>query len=81
MTIFIDAASITSITSVISSDIKASIDAGSFSTKTALTSAEVGPFTDLATVGSLTQIPTGEFDFVHPTGSWGVFDTDDGVIP
>jgi len=37
-------------------------------------------YQDSATFATVTQISIGELDFVHPTGYWGPFDTDNGII-
>ena len=51
-----------------------------------LVPAKIGARTLLAeseytTITSITQITSGELEFVHPTGQWGAFDLDSGLIP
>lgn len=80
MTIYTDSATLSTATSPSATEIAAFAGSGTISTTTQISAADVGPITDSSTVGSLTEITVGEFEFVHPTGSWGPFDTDNGVI-
>ncbi len=47
---------------------------------TTLTSSESGLYYDSVTITSITTIPLGEFEFVHPSGFWGAFDVDNGQL-
>jgi hypothetical protein len=80
MTIFTDAATIPSLAAATANEVASYIDAASSSSVTTLISSEGGPYSDSASFSIITTIPVGEFEFLHPTGSWGVFDTDDGMI-
>ena len=78
---FIDAATVTITTQISTVEITSFIDASILATKTTITSDDRGPFTDLATISTKTAITLGEYDYVHPTGKWGPFDDDEGILP
>ena len=80
MTIFTDAATITTTTGISGTGIESSVDSATIGTTTTLLSVESGPYNDSNTPAIVTQITTGELEYVHPTGYWGPFDTDDGVL-
>lgn len=80
MTIYTDAATISATTTPSASELHAKIEAFTVNSVTQVSAIDRGPYTDFATVGSSTIATYGEYDYVHPAGSWGVFDTDNGVI-
>jgi hypothetical protein len=56
------------------------VESITISGKTTVLSVEGGPYADPTTIITITSMPTGELEFVHPTGMWGPFDTDNGQL-
>ena len=56
------------------------IDANTPTSVTTISANERGPFGDSAILAIVTQITLGEVEFSVPTGFWGPFDDDDGII-
>jgi hypothetical protein len=79
MTIFTDSGTIPSVTGVTSNEISQFVDPVRATSRTKVSALDTGPIKDIATVITITT-PSYEEFFVHPSGYWGSFDTDDGII-
>jgi hypothetical protein len=56
------------------------VDSAIIAGKTTIIPDDRGPFTDFGTLLTATSVVFTEIEFIHPTGSWGPFDTDSGSI-
>lgn len=82
MTEYLDSETLAGVTTPSSVELKAKwyVESQTLPTVTVFSGTDVGPFTDASTVTTTTDASSYIEEFTHPSGSWGIFDTEDGEI-